>query len=312
MIVKLDTRRIRDWATFHDVFTEVFGFPPSYGRNVNAWADYMADLDAPASGTTAVHVPPGETLVLELEQAGDFRRRCPELFQALIECTAFVNRRRTEAGGKPMLVLSFGQDFIPARAHVPAHLAAPRSPAPPSRWFPALAGTLVLCVLVPCVLTWCRTQGVPFEQGTFRDHPPTSSWSPLELFSLLFCTFFLCGPGALLLAYLMLLRLRRFAGMGESAERPAITRGALWGTLIGFLDFPGYLALIFFYNDPYGILRVAVLFAVTGATCGAWIAWQAYRERHPERGFLPRFSLRTLVVGVMAWGVLLGLFFPDV
>ena len=308
MTVRLDTQRIRDWATFHDVFTEVFGFPPSYGRNINAWADCMADLDAPASGTTAVHVPPGETLVLELEQAGDFRRRCPELFQALVECTAFVNRRRTEAGGKPVLVLSFGQDVIPA--HVPAHLIAPRRAAPPSRWFPALAGTLVLCVLVPCVLTWCRTQGAPFPM--FDDDPPALRWNSLQLIALFFCTFFLCGPGALLLAYLMLLRLRRFAGLGEGAERPAITHGALWGTLIGFLDFPGYLAFFLFDKDPYGILRVAVLFAVTGATCGAWIAWQAYRERHPERGFLPRFSLRTLVVGVLAWGVLLGLFFPDV
>jgi hypothetical protein len=310
VIVKLDTQRISDWATFHDVFTEVFGFTPFYGRNLNAWADCMANLDSPASGATAVRVPAGEEVVLELEHADDFRKRCPALFQALAESTAFVNRRRSEAGRPPVLVLSFGQDFIPARAHVFAHSAVPRRPAPPSRWFPALAGALVLCVLVPCVLTWCRTQGAPF--GTFDSGPPAPGWSPLQLVALLFCTFFLCGPGALLLAYLMLLRLRRFAGLGESAERPAITHGALWGTLIGFLDFPGYLALSFFAKDPYGLLRVAVLFAVTGATCGAWVAWQAYRERHPERGFFPRFSLRTLVVGVLAWGVLLGLFFPDV
>lgn len=35
-LVKLDTRRITDWDTFHDVFAEVFGFPGFYGRNMNA------------------------------------------------------------------------------------------------------------------------------------------------------------------------------------------------------------------------------------------------------------------------------------
>ena len=43
---------------------------------------------------------------------------------------------------------------------------------------------------------------------------------------------------------------------------------------------------------------------------GAWIAWQAYRERHAERGFFPRFSLRTLIVGTFSWGVLLAVFMP--
>jgi len=58
-------------------------------------------------------------------------------------------------------------------------------------------------------------------------------------------------------------------------------------------------------------LRIALLFVVTGATCGAWIAWQAYRERHPERGFFPRFSLRTLIVGAFSWGLLLAVYMPQ-
>ncbi len=35
-VVTIDTRRITDWETFHDVFAEVFGFPEFYGRNMEA------------------------------------------------------------------------------------------------------------------------------------------------------------------------------------------------------------------------------------------------------------------------------------
>jgi RNAse (barnase) inhibitor barstar len=44
-LVKLDTRRIRDWDTFHDLFAEVFGFPGFYGRNMDAWIDCMTWLE---------------------------------------------------------------------------------------------------------------------------------------------------------------------------------------------------------------------------------------------------------------------------
>jgi hypothetical protein len=106
-LVKLDTSRIRDWATFHDVFAETFGFPNFYGRNMNAWIDCMTFLDDPGAGMSSIHAPPGGALVLQLEDVDSFAARCPELYAAIIECSAFVNWRRIEGGGDAVLALSF-------------------------------------------------------------------------------------------------------------------------------------------------------------------------------------------------------------
>ena len=106
-IVKLDTRRISDWTTFHDVFAEVFGFPDSYRHNMNAWIDCMTSLDEPADGMTSVHASLGGVLLLQLDFVDDFSARCPEIFNAIVEGAAYVNWRRTETGQEPVLVISF-------------------------------------------------------------------------------------------------------------------------------------------------------------------------------------------------------------
>jgi hypothetical protein len=107
MIVKVDTRRITDWETFHDVFAHQFGFPVFYGRNMHAWIDCMTSLDAPEGGMTSIHVPEGHALALQLEHVDDFARRCPEQYDAIIECAAFVNWSRIERGFPAVLALSF-------------------------------------------------------------------------------------------------------------------------------------------------------------------------------------------------------------
>ena len=106
-IVKLDTDRITDWDTFHNVFAEVFGFSGFYGHNMDAWIDCMTSLDAPADGMTKVHAQPDSVVVLELEHVNDFAHRCPEQYAAVIECSAFVNWRKMEAGEPAVLALSF-------------------------------------------------------------------------------------------------------------------------------------------------------------------------------------------------------------
>ena len=108
LVVRLDAGRITDWDSFHDVFAEAFGFPAFYGRNLDAWVDCMSDLDEPAAGmTAAVHAPPGGgVVVLHLENAASFARRCPELYAALVECAAFVNWRRIGMGQPAVLALS--------------------------------------------------------------------------------------------------------------------------------------------------------------------------------------------------------------
>jgi len=108
-LVKLDTRRITDWDTFHDVFAEVFGFPAFYGRNMNAWIDCMTWLDDPSAEMSKVHAPPGGVVVLELEHVDGFTSRCPEQYGALVECAAFVNWRKIEVGEPAILALSFNK-----------------------------------------------------------------------------------------------------------------------------------------------------------------------------------------------------------
>jgi hypothetical protein len=42
-----------------------------------------------------------------LEHVVDFKTRCPEQYDAIIECSAFVNYRRIVDGHEPVLALSF-------------------------------------------------------------------------------------------------------------------------------------------------------------------------------------------------------------
>lgn len=49
----------------------------------------------------------GDVLTLQLDDVADFAARCPEQYEAVIECDAFVNWRRTEVGERPILALSF-------------------------------------------------------------------------------------------------------------------------------------------------------------------------------------------------------------
>ena len=105
--VSIDCERITDRSSFHSVFAEAFGFPGFYGQNMNAWIDCMSFLDAPEEEMTSVHCLPGTVVTLELQNIKGFRTRCPDLYAALIECSAFVNWRLNEAGRQPVIALSF-------------------------------------------------------------------------------------------------------------------------------------------------------------------------------------------------------------
>jgi Barstar (barnase inhibitor) len=106
-IIKIDTRQIIDWPTFHSVFAEKFGFPDFYGRNMGAWVDCMTSLDEPSDGMTSIHALSGGVVVLQLEHVDDFAARCPDIYAVIIESAAFVNWRRIEMGREPVLSLSF-------------------------------------------------------------------------------------------------------------------------------------------------------------------------------------------------------------
>lgn len=105
--VKIDTSKILDWNTFHYVFSEGFGFPAFYGRNMNAWIDCMSYLDDPDAGMSEINCSKGDFVVIELTEAKTFKERCHEQYEAIIGCAAFVNFRSLDAGENPLLMLSF-------------------------------------------------------------------------------------------------------------------------------------------------------------------------------------------------------------
>jgi len=73
---------------------------------MSAWIDCMGYLDDPAAGMSSVHVTSGHTLTLVIDDAQAFKQRCPALFDALIECAAYVNWRCAEQGREPLLALA--------------------------------------------------------------------------------------------------------------------------------------------------------------------------------------------------------------
>lgn len=105
--IQIDGSKITDWVSFHDSFSKALGFPAFYGRNMNAWIDCMTSLDVPEDGLSSVHVATGDVLVLCISGATDLKKRCPEIYDALAECTAFVNDRRIEMGEQAVLANSF-------------------------------------------------------------------------------------------------------------------------------------------------------------------------------------------------------------
>jgi RNAse (barnase) inhibitor barstar len=107
MIVRIDTESITDWPSFHDVFAETFGFPDYYGRNMDAWIDCMTYLNDADVADTALKANPAEVVVLQLDHIRDFKIRCADIYEAIIECSAFVNYRQVESGKEPVLALSF-------------------------------------------------------------------------------------------------------------------------------------------------------------------------------------------------------------
>lgn len=91
--VKIDTEQIKDWDSFHEVFSQTFDFPEYYGRNINAWIDCMDEFTK-------------ELTLLDLGDCRTLKETHPEIIEAISECSAFVNYRRIEANENPVLIIS--------------------------------------------------------------------------------------------------------------------------------------------------------------------------------------------------------------
>ena len=63
---------------------------------MNAWNDCMSDY-CYENGLVSLHI----------DDASELKALNSEAFDALVECSAFINWRSTEEGGDPLIVLSY-------------------------------------------------------------------------------------------------------------------------------------------------------------------------------------------------------------
>ncbi len=73
---------------------------------MDAWIDCLTYADED-DGMRNVTAPAGDVLTLQLDGCRELRARCPDIYEALIDCAAFVNWRRIEVGCRPILALSY-------------------------------------------------------------------------------------------------------------------------------------------------------------------------------------------------------------
>ncbi len=104
--VRLESEKIIDWATFHSTCKEVMGFPDFYGNNMNAWIDCLTYLDE-GDGMSKFELAENEILQIEITNTEQFKSNNSEIFDALIKCSAFVNRRYVDGNSTPKLALIF-------------------------------------------------------------------------------------------------------------------------------------------------------------------------------------------------------------
>jgi hypothetical protein len=104
--VQLHGAAVRDWDAFHDQSAAAFGFPAFYGRNMNAWIDCLTYVRE-GDGMSRFALGPSESLIVELLDSKAFRKQAPEIFDAFVECVAFVNHRHAVAGEIPALHILF-------------------------------------------------------------------------------------------------------------------------------------------------------------------------------------------------------------
>lgn len=74
--------------------------------NMNAWIDCLTYLDE-GDGLSRFHLGEEEVLEIEVSDSASFRSRLPEIYDALVQCSSFVNERSVEAGKRAMLSLTF-------------------------------------------------------------------------------------------------------------------------------------------------------------------------------------------------------------
>jgi hypothetical protein len=71
----------------------------------------MTSVDSPEHEMSTVTIDVVELLILSVEDAPDFRSRCPAQYGTLIACSALVYYWRLEVGDRPVLASTFSGQF---------------------------------------------------------------------------------------------------------------------------------------------------------------------------------------------------------
>jgi RNAse (barnase) inhibitor barstar len=93
---RVNGKLLTDWNAFHDFFASTFDFPDYYGRNMDAWNDCMSDY-CYSNGLISLHI----------DNAEEFKKSNSGAFSALVDCSAFINWRATDANDEPLIILSY-------------------------------------------------------------------------------------------------------------------------------------------------------------------------------------------------------------
>src|SRR6187402_1401441 len=93
----IDLTAVTGWESFHELFIRSFDFPDYFGGNMDAWIDCMEDF---AIGESCLR--------LDLKGMMSLKARLPEIYEAINECSAFINYRSAESGGESVIALCYG------------------------------------------------------------------------------------------------------------------------------------------------------------------------------------------------------------
>ena len=101
-VVRIDGTKITDWASFHNVCKEAFGFPSFYGENMDAFIDCLTYIDE-GDGMSKIELSGNEMLTIEVTDPSVVETRIPEVFAALSTAVEDINDRFIERGKEPRI-----------------------------------------------------------------------------------------------------------------------------------------------------------------------------------------------------------------
>ena len=84
------------WPSFHDEFSRAFRFFAGYGRNRDAWIDFMTDLHGPKA-LNGLRLPAGESIEIVLNDSAILAKSHPEIFAELLRLVRYANNLYAEA-----------------------------------------------------------------------------------------------------------------------------------------------------------------------------------------------------------------------